>query len=117
MGIAKEIETHHEWKLKLIDYAKKCDGSITVESVCFDHQCSLGKFLKELNETGDLQFLEMDELLKEHRSFHRVLGELVKNINNGVEVIPEMSFGAHSPFSKHVTNIEKLLTKLSKVII
>lgn len=116
MGLAEEIETHHEWKLKLIDYAKKRDGSISVESVCFDHQCSLGKKLKALNETGDIQFIEMDELLKEHRSFHRVLGELVKNINNGVQIIPDMSYGPQSPFTKHVTNIEKLLNKLIKVI-
>jgi hypothetical protein len=117
MGLENEIEAHHEWKLKLIDYAKKRDGSITVESVCFDHQCSLGKFLKKLNEEGDIQFMEMDELLKEHRSFHRTLGELVKNINNGVEIIPEMSFGTHSAYLRHVTNIEKLLMKLTKVVV
>jgi RNA processing factor Prp31 len=117
MGIAKEIESHHEWKLKLIDYAKKRDGSITVESACFDHQCSLGKLLKELNENGKLEFPEMGDLIKEHRSFHRIIGELVKNINNGVEIIPDMSFGPHSPFTKHVTNIEKLLTKLIKVVV
>lgn len=117
MKIEEEIESHHEWKLKLIDYAKKRDGTITVESACFDHQCSLGKKLKALNESSDIQFAEMDELLKEHRSFHRVIGELVKNINNGVEIIPEMSFGPQSAFTRHVTNIEKLLTKLSKVII
>lgn len=117
MTLEEEIESHHEWKLKLIDYAKNCDGSITVESICFDHQCSLGKILKKLNESGDIQFAEMDELLKEHRSFHRVVGELVKNINNGVEIIPDMSFGPQSAFTRHVTNIEKLITKLSKVIV
>jgi hypothetical protein len=116
MNLTDEIEAHHEWKLRLIDYSKKHDGSITVESVCFDHQCSLGKTLRTLNETGDNKFAEMDELLKEHRSFHRVLGELVKNINNGVQIIPDMSFGAQSPFIKHVTNIEKLLNKLIKVV-
>jgi RNA processing factor Prp31 len=116
MGIIKEIEHHHEWKLKLLDYSKKRNGSITVESICFDHQCSLGKLIKKIKEEGKIEFLEMDELVKEHRAFHRVVGELVKNINNGVEIIPEMSFGVHSPFTKHVTNIEKLLVKLSKVV-
>jgi hypothetical protein len=116
MNLIDEIEAHHEWKLRLIDYGNKLDGSITVESVCFDHQCSLGKKLRVLNETGDIQFAEMEELLKEHRSFHRVLGELVKNINNGVKIIPDMSFGPQSPFTKHVTNIEKLLNKLLKVV-
>lgn len=116
MRLEEEIESHHEWKLRLIDYAKKRDGSIAVESVCFEHQCTLGKKLKTLNESDNLQFAEMGELLKEHRSFHRVLGELVKNINNGVEIIPEMSFGIQSPFTKHVTNLEKLINKLLKVI-
>jgi hypothetical protein len=116
MGISKEIELHHEWKLKLIDYANKRDGSITVESACFDRTCSLGILLKEICDEGSVEFSEMPELLKEHRSFHRTIGELVKNINNGVQIIPEMSFGPHSPFTKQVTNIEKLLTKLQKEI-
>lgn len=111
MWIQDEIEAHHEWKLKLSDYVKSCDKSITVESICFDHRCSLGIKLKNLN----VEFPDLEELIKEHRSFHRVTGELVRNLNNGVKIDQEMSFGAHSAFTKHVTNIEKLLIKLSKV--
>ena len=111
MWIQDEIEAHHEWKLKLADYAKNCDKSIAVDNVCFDQKCTLTTHLKALSEN----FLEMDELVKEHRAFHRVVGELVRNINNGVKIDQEMSFGVLSPFNKHVTNIEKLLNKLSKV--
>jgi hypothetical protein len=116
MWIEEEIEAHHEWKIKLNDYAANCDQSITVEHVCFDHTCRLGKEIKYFKDKDTIQFEEMDELIKEHRAFHRVLGELVKNINNGVKLNLEMSFGPHSAFSKHLKNLEKLLIKLSKLM-
>jgi RNA processing factor Prp31 len=116
MWIEEEIEAHHEWKLKLTEYAQRCDNSIVVNSVCSDQHCRLGKLLKPLKEDDNITFPEMDDLLREHRSFHRVVGELVKNINNGVKIDMEMSFGTQSPFTKHVTNVEKLLNKPSKVI-
>ena len=113
MNLDDAIRAHSDWKIKLVTYFRKPDGSIDPKTLGRDDACVLGQWInKEApGRTSDQKFLE---LKREHTSFHVQAAELVKRANADEDVVADMVLGSTSSYAKVSKRVIQLLMGLKE---
>lgn len=111
------IRAHQDWKMKLLNYMNKPDGSLDSQKVCQDNQCALGKWIYGEGQAHKEHHHHEYEILREsHAKFHVIAGKVIDHIHdhklNEVEKMmsPEGEFTAQS--NKTVSLIEDMKLKV-----
>lgn len=111
------VRAHQDWKMKLLNYMNKPDGSLDSQKVCQDNQCALGKWIYGDGQVHKEHFHHEYESLREsHAKFHVIAGKVIDNIHdhklNEVEKMmsPEGEFTAQS--NQTVSLIEDMKSKV-----
>lgn len=111
------IRAHQDWKMKLLNYMNKPDGSLDSQKVCQDNQCALGKWIYGDGQIHKQQHHhEYESLRDSHANFHVIAGKVIDHIHahelKDVEKMmsPEGEFTVQS--NKTVGLIEDMKSKV-----
>lgn len=118
MDFDEAIRAHTAWKTKLLTYLNHPDKSLRGMDVCFDNNCTLGKWLHQApRQVSSLP--EFTVLRHAHARFHRAAGAVIDQANGArppaaSEVLgPESEFGQAS--RETVSAVMKIKRKVAEV--
>lgn len=111
MDFNESIRAHSDWKMKLQRYLNNPDGSINATELCKDNQCALGKWLYGEGKKYATHS-EYQELINEHRQFHKAASEIVIRKDKGENVNAGIALGGNSPYARHSSGVVSLIMKL-----
>ncbi len=99
MDFDSAISAHVQWKLKIEDYLRQPDHTLSTATASSDQDCELGKWLHgDAEKHSDLPWFSA--LITEHARFHKVAGEIVRRADAGESVSAEVALGANSEFAR-----------------
>ena len=99
MDFDEAMAAHSEWRMKLANYIRKPDKSLSASIVSKDNQCALGKWLyAEGQRHGVLP--EYTQLVEAHKRFHAAAGIIIARADKGENVTEEVTLGAVSDYSR-----------------
>jgi methyl-accepting chemotaxis protein len=93
----RALAMHTEWKLWLLAYLDKPDGSLDAVHVMRDDACPLGEWLFGEGR----KFAHLDEyatLVDAHVRFHKEAATIVRLINDGIPVATDRLLDPGSPY-------------------
>ncbi len=114
MDLDDAIRSHMRWRLNLLAYLRRVDGSMRPELVGMDSHCQLGMWLHDPGNTFKGGGLHR-ALLHEHAQFHQEAAELVARANRGEQVDGEASLGAGSPYARRSSRLVALIAALRRM--
>ena len=91
MDFDAAINVHLEWKLRLTEYLRAPDRSLSEAEVARDDLCELGRWLHDDPPVDDTTRLA---LLDRHAVFHRAVAAVVARAHDGDHVVDELVDGA-----------------------
>lgn len=98
MDFDAAIMSHGEWKIKLMKYLKKPDGSLLASDIRQDNLCILGKWI--YGEGQKFSHLPEYQILKtQHAEFHKAAADVVEKADKGGDTSEDVSLGSSSKFS------------------
>lgn len=111
------IAAHIDWKMKLLKYLEKPDGSLQHQNVCLDNACALGKWLygdgKKFKSKHESIY---EELRNSHAGFHETAGQIIQLINAGDSSEAERLLRPGGPYVQISEKTVILINRLKEVV-
>jgi methyl-accepting chemotaxis protein len=107
----KYIWAHSQWKQRLRSAITTGRSEFTVERVCTDNSCDLGKWIHGLPPQYKVA-PEWQKLKTLHAQFHTEAGRILKLALEGNGADAEKALGLGSSYSKLSSNLVELLGQM-----
>lgn len=98
MSFDGAVNSHSEWKRKLLAYVSNPDGSMSAAEAGATNQCKLGRWIRGEGRKY-ASFPEFTRLVAEHARFHKAAVDIVTRADQGQDVSFEFAVGIGSEFS------------------
>lgn len=113
MNADEAIRAHARWKTLLHIYLTHPDGSIDVNNLQSDCKCDLGRWIYA--EGAKYSALPEYTALKDaHAKFHYIAAEIVKKVDAGQRLNPDVEIGIGSAFGKASNVVVNTVKELMK---
>ena len=113
MNFDQAVNAHSAWKTKLRDYIAKHDGSLSAAAVATDNQCDLGKWIYGEGKAYE-RFPEYAKLKSEHAKFHKVVADVVQDVNAGKHIDEKAAMGPGSQFASLSSEVVLTIMNMKK---
>lgn len=114
MDIETLIKQHQEWKEELRSYLKNPDGKLKCEEVEQDNLCEMGRWI--YGEGMSVIPAHMyQEVVEKHKRMHLEAGRIIRRIEQGKEVTPELALNENMPLGLMTVAVYEMLGKLREI--
>lgn len=115
MDLDRAISSHTSWKIRLLRYMDKPDGSINANAIENHHACELGGWIYgPASKYKNLP--EYQQLLTDHTAFHKQASIIVQKINDGELVTHNDLTHPDSPYAIASQNVVGAILSLKRKI-